>query len=83
MDQEEWFLESRRKEEIKMKTFEEIKTKGMTMNDKERIAFLEDCLDWAMEYWKLDKEDFRKAEARAIEAEKELAELKSALRKLL
>ena len=66
-----------------MKTFAEIKAKGEKMNDKERIAFLEDCLDWAMEYWKLEREDLRKAEQQASNAEKELADLKSAIRKLL
>lgn len=66
-----------------MKTFAEIKAKGEMMNDKERIEFLENCLDWAMEYWKLEKEDRKSAEKRASDAEKKLADIKNAMRDLL
>ena len=68
---------------MKTPKFEEIKAKGETMSAEDRIAYLENQLDWALGFLEVETEDRKKAQDEAKKYQQKLNNLKSALQDLL
>ena len=68
---------------MKTPKFEEIKAKGETMSAEDRIAYLENQLDWALGFLEVETEDRKKAQDETKKYQQKLNNLKSALQDLL